>query len=100
VSAEHSATALTDIEVIGVAHRFAEWAAQLSAAEQSFMLQLVERAAAGVSDEVAGYLGALLPPIGGQGMSQLQNSNSQFSMVSNIMKTKHDTVKNSINNIR
>lgn len=35
---------------------------------------------------------------------QLQNSmqdeNRQFTMVSNIMKTKHDTVKNSISNIR
>ena len=35
---------------------------------------------------------------------QLQNSmqieNRQFTMVSNIMKTKHDTVKNSISNVR
>jgi cob(I)alamin adenosyltransferase len=32
--------------------------------------------------------------------SQMQNDNRQFTMVSNIMKTKHDTVKNSISNIR
>jgi chromosome segregation ATPase len=32
--------------------------------------------------------------------NQMQNENRQFSMVSNIMKTKHDTVKNSISNIR
>lgn len=32
--------------------------------------------------------------------SQMQNENRQFSMVSNIMKTKHETVKNSISNIR
>ena len=32
--------------------------------------------------------------------SQMQNENRQFTMVSNIMKTKHDTVKNSISNIR
>ncbi len=32
--------------------------------------------------------------------NQMQNENRQFTMVSNIMKTKHDTVKNSINNIR
>jgi hypothetical protein len=32
--------------------------------------------------------------------NQLQNENRRFTMVSNIMKSKHDTVKNSINNIR
>jgi hypothetical protein len=32
--------------------------------------------------------------------SQMQNENRQYSAVSNIMKTKHDTVKNSISNIR
>jgi DNA repair exonuclease SbcCD ATPase subunit len=31
---------------------------------------------------------------------QMQNENRQYTMVSNIMKTKHDTVKNSIANIR
>jgi len=31
---------------------------------------------------------------------QMQNENRQFTMVSNIMKTKHDTVKESIANIR
>ncbi len=30
----------------------------------------------------------------------MQDENRQFTMVSNIMKAKHDTVKNSINNIR
>lgn len=32
--------------------------------------------------------------------SQMQNDNRQYTAVSNIMKTKHDTVKNSISNIR
>jgi hypothetical protein len=32
--------------------------------------------------------------------SQMQNDNRQFTAVSNIMKTKHDTVKNSLSNIR
>ena len=32
--------------------------------------------------------------------NQMQNENRQFTMVSNIMKTKHDTVRNSISNIR
>jgi hypothetical protein len=32
--------------------------------------------------------------------SQMQNENRSYTTVSNIMKTKHDTVKNSISNIR
>ena len=32
--------------------------------------------------------------------SQMQNENRQFTMISNIMKTKHETVKNTISNIR
>jgi hypothetical protein len=32
--------------------------------------------------------------------NQIQHENRQFTMLSNIMKTKHDTVKNSISNVR
>ncbi len=32
--------------------------------------------------------------------NSMQNDNRQYTAVSNIMKTKHDTVKNSISNIR
>ncbi len=32
--------------------------------------------------------------------NQMQNENRQYTMASNIMKTKHDTVANSISNIR
>jgi hypothetical protein len=32
--------------------------------------------------------------------NEISHENRQFSMVSNIMKNKHDTAKNSINNIR
>ena len=32
--------------------------------------------------------------------SQMQSENRSYTAVSNIMKTKHDTVKNSISNIR
>ena len=32
--------------------------------------------------------------------NKISHENRQFSMVSNIMKSKHDTAKNSINNIR
>ena len=30
----------------------------------------------------------------------MQNENRQYTTVSNVLKTKHDTVKNSINNVR
>jgi hypothetical protein len=32
--------------------------------------------------------------------SQMQNENRSYTLVSNIMKTKHDTAKNSISNVR
>ncbi len=32
--------------------------------------------------------------------SQMQQENRSYTAVSNIMKTKHDTVKNSISNVR
>jgi hypothetical protein len=32
--------------------------------------------------------------------SQMQHENRSYSAISNIMKTKHDTVKNSISNVR
>lgn len=32
--------------------------------------------------------------------NSMQNENRQFTMVSNIMKTKHDTAKNAISNIK
>jgi DNA repair exonuclease SbcCD ATPase subunit len=32
--------------------------------------------------------------------NQMQNENRNYTMVSNVMKTRHDTVKNSISNIR
>jgi hypothetical protein len=32
--------------------------------------------------------------------SQMQHENRSYTAISNIMKTKHDTVKNSINNVR
>jgi hypothetical protein len=30
----------------------------------------------------------------------MQDENRRFTLVSNIMKTKHDTAKNAINNVR
>ena len=32
--------------------------------------------------------------------TSMQNENRQFTMVSNVMKTKHDTAKNIISNIK
>jgi hypothetical protein len=40
---------------------------------------------------------------GGQPLNleeKMQHENRQYTAVSNIMKTKHDTVKNSISNVR
>jgi hypothetical protein len=31
---------------------------------------------------------------------KMQNENRQYTTISNVLKTKHDTVKNSINNVR
>ena len=31
---------------------------------------------------------------------KMQSDNRQFTLMSNIMKTKHDTAKNAINNVR
>jgi hypothetical protein len=31
---------------------------------------------------------------------KMQGDNRQFTTISNVMKTKHDTTKNAINNIR
>ncbi len=40
--------------------------------------------------------------VGGELILQerMQNENQAFTAVSNIMKTKHDTVKNSISNVK
>lgn len=32
--------------------------------------------------------------------NQMAHENRQYAMVSHIMKTKHDTAKNAINNVR
>jgi hypothetical protein len=32
--------------------------------------------------------------------NKMQNENRQFSTISNVLKTKHDTAKNAINNVR
>jgi hypothetical protein len=32
--------------------------------------------------------------------NQMQNASREYTLISNIMKTKHDTVKNSISNLR
>ena len=32
--------------------------------------------------------------------TQMENENRQFTSISNVLKTKHDTVKNSISNVR
>jgi hypothetical protein len=60
--------------------------------------------------EMAGLAARLMDELGESAMSfnlqylqlqsQMQQENRSYTAVSNIMKTKHDTVKNSISNIR
>ena len=60
--------------------------------------------------ELAGLVARLMDELGESAMSfnlqylqlqsQMQAENRAYTAVSNIMKTKHDTVKNSISNIR
>jgi hypothetical protein len=65
---------------------------------------IVERAAALVSQQAAAkqteetQMSFNLQYL--QLQSQMQHENRSYTAISNIMKTKHDTVKNSISNIR
>lgn len=42
----------------------------------------------------------VLQPSVPESTKNMQNENRQFTMISNIMKTKHDTAKKAINNVR
>jgi hypothetical protein len=64
----------------------------------------------GVCTEMGKLVARLIDEVGETAMSfnlqylqlqsQMQSENRSYTAVSNIMKTKHDTVKNSISNIR
>jgi hypothetical protein len=60
----------------------------------------LEQATGGVMQEA----GAVVPTIAEAQylnlQEKMQNENRQFATVSNVLKTKHDTTKNAINNVR
>jgi hypothetical protein len=62
--------------ILHLVFNLAEWAMDQQEATMSFNLQYLEL------------------------QDQMQEENRQLTTVSNIMKTKHDTVRNSISNIR
>jgi translation elongation factor EF-1beta len=77
-----------------IADRFAVLAAELVANLASSQAQLLEATKQMQETQMSFNLQYL------QLQSQMQHENRAFTAVSNIMKTKHDTVKNSISNIR
>jgi hypothetical protein len=97
--------------------RFMKFRDTCSEEEQQFLAWLFsfspEAPADGGEPEVEGFGGSLLDTTKRmqetqmsfnlqylQLQSQMQNENRSYTAVSNILKTKHDTVKNSISNIR
>jgi hypothetical protein len=99
--------AVQDGLVLGMAQLFAASAA-LQERANADLTQYFDRMAAAHADE-AGLLAATQQMQATQMsfnlqylqlQSQMQNENRSYTAVSNIMKTKHDTVKNSISNIR
>jgi len=88
--------ALDEIEgrMAEIAGRFEVLAAELVAGLASSQAQLLEATKQMQETQMSFNLQYL------QLQSQMQNENRQYTAVSNILKTKHDTVKNSISNIR
>jgi lysyl-tRNA synthetase class II len=88
--------ALTEINgrMAATADQFAVLAAELVAQLASSQAQLLEATKQMQETQMSFNLQYL------QLQQAMQNENRQFTAVSNIMKTKHDTVKNSISNIR
>jgi hypothetical protein len=72
--------------------KFGTFASSLTPDEAALFVSFIENAGGA---EVAGFDQAQTQPA----LPQPQ-VDRMFSMISNIMKTKHDTVKNSISNIR
>ena len=88
--------ALDEIEgrIAEIAGRFEVLAAELLADLASSQAQLLHATKQMQETQMSFNLQYL------QLQSQMQNENRQYTAVSNILKTKHDTAKNSISNIR
>jgi translation elongation factor EF-1beta len=92
--ADLAALAEINERMAAIADRFAVLAAELVANLASSQAQLLEATKQMQETQMSFNLQYL------QLQSQMQHENRAFTAVSNIMKTKHDTVKNSISNIR
>ena len=92
--ADLAALAGINERMAAIADRFAVLAAELVANLASSQAQLLEATKQMQETQMSFNLQYL------QLQSQMQHENRSFTAVSNIMKTKHDTVKNSISNIR
>ena len=92
--ADLAALAEINERMAATADRFAVLAAELVANLASSQAQLLEATKQMQETQMSFNLQYL------QLQSQMQHENRAFTAVSNIMKTKHDTVKNSISNIR
>ncbi|HWQ02125.1 MAG TPA: hypothetical protein VN449_08435 [Gaiellaceae bacterium] len=92
--ADLAALAEINERMAATADRFAVLASELVANLASSQAQLLEATKQMQETQMSFNLQYL------QLQSQMQHENRSFTAVSNIMKTKHDTVKNSISNIR
>ena len=86
-------TAIND-RMTAAADRFSVLAAELVATFAASQAQIMEATKQMQEAQMSFNLQYL------QLQQAMQNENRQFTAVSNIMKTKHDTVKNSISNVR
>jgi hypothetical protein len=88
--------ALSEINerMAATADRFAVLAAELVANLASSQTQLLEATKQMQETQMSFNLQYL------QLQSQMQHENRAYTAISNILKTKHDTVKNSISNVR
>ena len=92
-------TPIPDSTHLDQVKRYDEWLNK-TASELSSYANKFEREMSSISpNEVASFERAFnLQYL--QLQQKIQHENRQFTMVSNIMKNKHDTAKNAINNIR
>lgn len=98
-------TTPTQAQVQAFVTKLEAFAVSLSAEEQT-VFQIILAGGLGIEDEVVGY-GSGTPLFNGfvQGMrdaltTQTVTPNTYQTTLSNVLKTRHDTVKNSIGNVR
>jgi hypothetical protein len=105
--------AITDAGARALAEKLAAFSATLTPPEQALLVATFARAAGVTDDDVQGFLGGLGPINLNQApismsfnmqflmmQSTMQSENREYTAVSNIMKTKHNTAQDSIGNVR